>query len=145
MTDASETRRVRASAGEGTEVPPPDIRPLNMIRRVVARKMTQAAQTIPAVTLHRDAAFARLLHDRSELGAATGHRLRLDAILAAIVGRALVRHDLLNGAWVETPPGVLVHPERNVAIAVDTPVGLVAVSLRQADVHTPGRARHAAR
>ena len=38
---------------EAADVPPPDIRPLTMIRRVVARKMTQAAQTIPAVTLHR--------------------------------------------------------------------------------------------
>jgi len=104
---------------------------------VVARKMTQAAQTIPAVTLHRDAAFARLLHERTELGAASGHRLRLDAILAAIVGRALVLHELLNGQWVEAPPAVLVHPQRNVAIAVDTPVGLVAVCLRDADVRAP--------
>jgi len=121
----------------GSEAQTEDIRPLTMIRRVVARKMTQAAQTIPAVTLHRDAAFARLLHERTELGAAAGHRLRLDAILAAIVGRALVRHELLNGSWVETPPAVLVHPERNVAIAVDTPVGLVAVCLRDADVRAP--------
>ena len=66
MTDPGERG---APAGQGTDEPSPDIRPLNMIRRVVARKMTQAAQTIPAVTLHRDAQFGRLLHDRSELGA----------------------------------------------------------------------------
>ena len=99
--------------------------------------MTQAATTIPAVTLHRDAAFGRLLDERRDLGVTTGHRLTLDAILAAIVGRALVAHDLLNGSWVETPPAVLVHAERNVAIAVDTPFGLVAVVLRSADVRTP--------
>ena len=117
--------------------PAGDIRPLSTIRKVVARKMTQAATTIPAVTLHRDTSFARLLDERRDLGATSGHRLTLDAILAAIVGRALAAHDLLNGSWVETPPAVLVHPERNVAIAVDTPMGLVAVVLRSADTRTP--------
>ncbi len=99
--------------------------------------MTQAATTIPAVTLHRDASFGRLLDERLDLGATSGHRLTLDAILAAIVGRALAAHDPLNGSWVETPPAVLVHPDRNVAIAVDTPMGLVAVVLRSADTRTP--------
>jgi pyruvate dehydrogenase E2 component (dihydrolipoamide acetyltransferase) len=113
--------------------PAQDIRPLSTIRKVVARKMTQAATTIPAVTLHRDASFRRLLDERRDLGTATGQRPSLDAILAAIVGRALAAHDLLNGSWIDTPPAVLVHPERNVAIAVDTSHGLVAVVLRDAD------------
>ncbi len=134
MTSTIEPGDHGVDAADG---PAPDVRPLTMIRRVVARKMTQAMQTIPAVTLHRDASFGRLLDERREAGAVSGHRLTIDAILAAIVGRALVRHDLLNGSWVETPPGVLVHPERNVAIAVDSPMGLVAVCLRQADSRTP--------
>lgn len=118
---------------DDTATPAQDIRPLTMIRRVVARKMTQAAQTIPSVTLHREAAFGRLLDARRELASMTGHRPSLDAILAAIVASSLIHHDLLNGSWVETPPAVLVHPERHVAIAVDTPNGLVAVVLRDAD------------
>jgi pyruvate dehydrogenase E2 component (dihydrolipoamide acetyltransferase) len=107
-----------------------------MIRRVVARKMTQAATTIPAVTLHRDASFRRLLDERRELGVATGQRPTLDVILAVITARALAAHDLLNGSWVETPSAVLVHPVRNVAIAVDTAHGLVAVVLREADMRS---------
>src|SRR4029079_11133213 len=95
--------------------------------------MTQAATTIPAVTLHRGASFRRLLDERRDVGVATGQRPSLDAILAAIVGRALAAHELLNGSWVETPPAVLVHPGRNVAIAVDTAHGLVAVVRRDAD------------
>jgi pyruvate/2-oxoglutarate dehydrogenase complex dihydrolipoamide acyltransferase (E2) component len=121
------------AAGQGQDGEPPDLRPLTMIRRVVARRMTQAAQTIPAVTLHRDVAFARLLRERDELGAVSGRRPAIDAILAAIIGRVLVTHDLLNGSWVETPPAVQVHAARNVAVAVDTPMGLVAVMLGSAD------------
>ncbi len=130
MTDPGESGR---SVGQQIDAPAPDLRPLTMIRRVVARRMTQAAQTIPAVTLHRDASFVRLLHERRELEVAAGRRPAVDAILAAIVGRSLVTHDLFNGSWVETPAAVQVHPARNVAIAVDTPLGLVAVVLGSAD------------
>jgi pyruvate/2-oxoglutarate dehydrogenase complex dihydrolipoamide acyltransferase (E2) component len=121
---------------EGPAAPRDDIRPLSMVRRVVARKMTQAAETIPSVTLHRDASFARLLRDRGDLAVPPGRGPVIDSILAAIVARSLAIHDLLNGSWVETPPAVLVHPERNIAIAVDTPQGLVAVVLGSADTRS---------
>jgi pyruvate dehydrogenase E2 component (dihydrolipoamide acetyltransferase) len=111
----------------------PDLRPLTRIRKVVAKRMTLAAQTIPAVTIHRDAAYGALLERRRELAVPPGRGPAIDAMLAAVVGRALVTHDLLNGSWVEEPPAVRVHPVRNVAIAVDTPQGLVAVVLRDAD------------
>jgi pyruvate dehydrogenase E2 component (dihydrolipoamide acetyltransferase) len=110
-----------------------DLRPLGRIRRVVARRMTESAQTIPAVTLHRDAAFAALLRRRQELAVPPGRGPAIDAMLAAVVARALVTHDLLNGSWVDEPPAVEVHPARHIAIAVDTPHGLVAVVLRDAD------------
>ena len=95
-----------------------------MIRRVVARKMTQAAADHPG----RHAPPGRLVRATAARAAATWARHPAGGpastrILAAIVGRALAAHDLLNGSWVETPPAVLVHPERNVAIAVDTPHG----------------------
>jgi pyruvate dehydrogenase E2 component (dihydrolipoamide acetyltransferase) len=120
------------AGGEDTEAP--DLRPLTRIRRVVAKRMTQAAQTIPAVTIHRDASYAPLLQRRQELAVPPGRGPAIDALLAAIVARALVTHDLLNGSWVEEPPAVRVHPGRHIAIAVDTPQGLVAVVLRDADV-----------
>jgi pyruvate dehydrogenase E2 component (dihydrolipoamide acetyltransferase) len=111
----------------------PDLRPLTRIRRVVAKRMTQAAQTIPAVTIHRDAAYAALLQRRRELAVPPGRGPAIDAMLAVVVARALAKHDLLNGSWVEDPPAVRVHPGRHIAIAVDTSQGLVAVVLRDAD------------
>lgn len=124
------------SSGEGSREGAPetrDLRPLSRIRRVVARRMTQSAQTIPAVTLHRDAAFVGLLRRRQELAVPPARGPAIDAMLASIVARALVTHDLLNGSWVDEPPAVEVHPARHIAIAVDTPHGLVAVVLRDAD------------
>ena len=111
----------------------PDLRPLTRIRRVVAKRMTQAAQTIPAVTIHRDAPYAALLQRRRELAVPPGRGPAIDAMLAVVVARALAKHDLLNGSWVEDPPAVRVHPGRHIAIAVDTSQGLVAVVLRDAD------------
>lgn len=107
----------------------PDVRPLTLIRRVVARRMTQAALTIPAVTLHREVRFARLLERRRAMDPPPS----VDILVAGAVARSLVTYELLNGSWMENPPAVLVHPERNVAVAVETTQGLTIVVLREAD------------
>jgi pyruvate dehydrogenase E2 component (dihydrolipoamide acetyltransferase) len=112
-----------------------DLRPLSPVRRVVARRMTEAWQTIPAVTLQRSVAFGALLELRGRL--ADGERKpAIDTLLARIVALALTEHDRLNGSWREESRAVLVHPERNVAIAVDTPRGLTIVVLGRADART---------
>lgn len=128
MTDKS------AARGESTSpAPEGELRPLTTFRRVVARKMSEAWRTIPAVTLQRSVPFARLLAARERLAGPTGRKPAIDALLASLAGRALAEHSLLNGSWREEERAVLVHPQRNVAIAVDTPQGLSAVVLREAD------------
>jgi pyruvate dehydrogenase E2 component (dihydrolipoamide acetyltransferase) len=116
--------------------PGEDLRRLSPVRRVVARKMTEAWLSIPAVTLHRTLPLASVLAARDRL-AAGGRKPALDVLMAIIVGRALAEFDLLNGSWREEPRAVVVHPARNIAIAVDTPMGLTAVVLREADRRTP--------
>jgi pyruvate dehydrogenase E2 component (dihydrolipoamide acetyltransferase) len=117
-------------------VPGEDLRRLSPIRRVVARKMTEAWLTIPAVTLHRPLPLASVLAARDRL-AAGGRKPALDILMAILVARALAEYDLLNGSWREDARAVVVHPTRNIAIAVDTPLGLTAVVLREADQRTP--------
>ena len=114
------------------------LRPLSPVRRVVARRMTEAWQTIPAVTLHRAVPFAALLDARERLARPDGDHRKpaLDVLLAVLASRALAEHELLNGSWVEERRAVRVAPVRNVAIAVDTPRGLVPVVLRDPD-HRP--------
>jgi len=121
--------------GGATATPPDEgeLRPLSSIRRVVARKMAEAWRTIPAVTLQRSAPFAALLAARDRLADPTGRKPAVDALLASLVGRALAEHELLNGSWREEERAVLVNPRRNVAVAVDTPGGLMAVVLQDAD------------
>jgi len=125
----------RLSGPGGSEPPAADdeLRPLTTFRRVVARKMAEAWRTIPAVTLHRSVPFARLLAARERLADPTGRKPAVDVLLAIFVGRALAEHPLLNGSWREDERAVLVHPQRHVAIAVDTPLGLSAVVLREVD------------
>jgi pyruvate dehydrogenase E2 component (dihydrolipoamide acetyltransferase) len=95
--------------------------------------MAEAWRTIPAVTLHRSVSFASLLAAREGLVTPEGTRPAIDLLLAVLVGRALVEHDLLNGSWVEEQRAVLIHPHRHLALAVDTRRGLTAVVLRDAD------------
>jgi pyruvate dehydrogenase E2 component (dihydrolipoamide acetyltransferase) len=116
--------------------PPEDLRRLSPIRRVVARKMTEAWLSIPAVTLHRTLPFGGLLATRERLGAG-GRKPALDVLMAILVARTLSEFDLLNGSWREDARAVLVHPDRNIAIAVDTPLGLSAVVLRDVDRRSP--------
>ncbi len=117
--------------------PADEIRRLTGVRRVVARRMTEAWQTIPAVTLHRPLPMARLIELRAAHAEAAGHKLSLDALLAAAVARALTEHPLLNGSWLDAELAVAVHRLRNIAVAVDTPQGLTAVVLREADTRSP--------
>lgn len=111
---------------------PSELRRTSSIRRVVARKMTEAWRTIPAVTLHRSVSFDALLETRQRL-ADGGRKVAVDTFLTKLAALALAEHDLLNGSWVEEERAVLVHLDRNVAVAVDTPAGLSAVVLRAAD------------
>ena len=117
--------------------PADEIRRLTGIRRVVARRMAEAWQTIPAVTLQRSLPMGRLIQLRAAHAEETGVKLSLDALLAAAVGRALSAHDLLNGSWLDAEHAVAIHPRRNIAIAVDTEQGLTAVVLRDADTRSP--------
>lgn len=120
---------------------PPDavdeIRPVTGIRKVVARRMAEAWRTIPAVTLNRTVPMAPLLELRAAHANETGTKLSLDAILAGCVARALAANPILNGSWLEAEHAVAVHPQRNIAVAVDTPGGLTVVVLRDADAKSP--------
>jgi len=97
--------------------------------------MTDAWLSIPAVTLHRTLPLAAVLAARERL-AAGGRKPALDVLVAILVGRALAENDLLNGSWADAVRAVTVHPARNIAIAVDTPLGLTTVVLREADRRT---------
>jgi pyruvate dehydrogenase E2 component (dihydrolipoamide acetyltransferase) len=102
--------------------------------------MSDSWATIPAVTLHRSVPFAPLLAARVRLAGEEGRLPAIDAVLAILVARILGEFELLNGSYLVEQRAVLVHPRPNIAVAVDTPNGLTAVVLRDADRLSPAEA-----
>lgn len=112
---------------------PVEVQPLAGVRGVIARRMSESAFTAPHVTLFTEADATQLVEARSQLNAELGGRTKIsyNAILVAIVGRALREHPALNACLV----GEEIHLYRNihVALAVDTERGLLAPVIREAD------------
>lgn len=110
------------------------------VRQVVARKMTESA-AIPQFT-----AFADL-----DLQALTAARERIGwtALLVYAVARTLRDHPALNSTWQDDRPTPAGHV--GIALAVDTPVGLLApvlvdpdrLTLDQVDARTKQLVAHA--
>ena len=65
---------------------------------------------------------------REQIGAELGEKLSYNALLVAIVAKALREHPSVNASWVEAisnqPSAISVHDAIHIGIAVDTPRGL---------------------
>ncbi len=112
---------------------PVEVQPLAGVRGVIARRMSQSAFTAPHVTLFTEVDATNLVWARRQLNAELGGVIKIsyNALLLAIVARALVEHPALNGCLV----GEEIHRYREIhlALAVDTERGLLAPVVRQVD------------
>lgn len=115
--------------------PPPAAatrRPATGIEKVVARRLTEAKQTIPHFYVLAEANVTRLLALREELNAQKGHpRLSLTHFVVAAVGRVLRQMPETNVVWADDE--VIQLPDGDVGVAVDTPRGLLVPVVRKAD------------
>ena len=95
----------------------------------IARRMT-AATAVPTFVVHRDittaAAAAAVARAREE-----GHRVTLTDVLLKTVGAAAAAHPRVN-AWTDGSEVVELR-HVGVALAVDTPEGVVAPVVREVD------------
>jgi pyruvate dehydrogenase E2 component (dihydrolipoamide acetyltransferase) len=102
------------------------------LRRTIAARMVAASQTTAPVTLTTTADATNLVSLRAQFksAATTGEAAGPGyiAFIARLASQALVEHPPLNQQWIdgriETPNGI------HVAIAVDTPAGLLTPVLR---------------
>ncbi|MDE2302419.1 MAG: 2-oxo acid dehydrogenase subunit E2 [Sphingomonadales bacterium] len=115
------------AAGEN----PPEIVPFDRIRKIVARRLTEAKQQIPHFYLRISARADALLALRRTANLVLACKASLNDYLVKACALALVRHPEVN---------VQVHGETlhrfahaDIAIAVASPAGLVTPVLRQAD------------
>ncbi|MFM5886278.1 MAG: 2-oxo acid dehydrogenase subunit E2 [Novosphingobium sp.] len=110
---------------------PPRVEPFDKVRKVVARRLTEAKQTIPHFYLRVSARADDLVALRKTANLVLGIKASLNDYLVKAVAMALARHGDVN---VQVH-GDAVHSfaHADVAIAVASPKGLVTPVVRQAD------------
>ncbi len=112
---------------------PVEVQPLTGVRSVIARRMSDSAFTAPHVTLFTEADATNLVEARTQLNTelAGSVKISYNAILIAIVARALREHPALNACLVNEE--IHLYQDIHIALAVDTERGLLVPVIRQAD------------
>lgn len=109
----------------------PQVQPFDKVRKIVAKRLTEAKQTIPHFYLRVSAAVDELMALRKTANLVLGTKASINDYIVKAVALALVKHPDVN---VQVH-GDSVHsfPHADVAIAVASPKGLVTPIVRQAD------------
>ena len=127
---ASTSARAEASPARAQHSSPTR-RPATAIEKVVARRLTEAKQTIPHFYVQGEADVTRLLALREELNAAgDAPRISLTHFVVAALSRALAAAPEMNVVWAEDE--IIQLGGADIGIAVDTDRGLLVPVLRNA-------------
>ncbi|TAL27212.1 MAG: pyruvate dehydrogenase complex dihydrolipoamide acetyltransferase [Alphaproteobacteria bacterium] len=105
--------------------------PNNGIRKVIARRLTEAKQTIPHFYLSVDCELDALLNVRKELNdAAQGYKISVNDFVIKATGMALVKYPAANVSW--TDDNIVQYERADVSVAVATPNGLITPIIKDA-------------
>jgi len=108
--------------------------PLNSVRKVVAKRMAEAAATIPMVTLNSTldvTPIATYRENRKKSQNEQSNIPSLNAIIISVTSKALIAHPYLNASF-EKGNIRLITPI-HIGLAVNTQEGLKVVVIRNAD------------
>jgi pyruvate dehydrogenase E2 component (dihydrolipoamide acetyltransferase) len=108
--------------------------PLDNIRKVSARRLTEAFRDIPHFPLSVDLQIDNLLEARSRINKAlesTGVKVSVNDIVMKAAALALVRVPEANASF--TPEGIAVHNHADIAMAVAIEGGLITPVIRAAE------------
>jgi pyruvate dehydrogenase E2 component (dihydrolipoamide acetyltransferase) len=109
--------------------------PMEPMRRAIARRMSQSAQTAPHIHLFADMEMDRLEQVREELGPAVqervGVKLSINDLLIKATALTLREFPMLNASLQGDE--ILVAPRINVGLAVAVPQGLLVPAIPGAD------------
>lgn len=103
--------------------PPVSIKPLSGLRAVIAERLSSSWQERPHVTLTTEADATNLVSARQQAIAELEQKVSYDALLVALVARALTEHPYVNVRLTEA--GIEELHRVNVGVAVDTERGLL--------------------
>ncbi len=109
-----------------------EVVPFDKIRKIVARRLTEAKQNIPHFYLRLSASTDALMELRKTANLVLGCKASVNDYLVKAVAMALVRHPDVN---VQVH-GEAIHrfPHADISIAVASPKGLVTPIVRQANL-----------
>ena len=120
--------RVAALAGN----PPYTERPLNAMRRVIARRLTESKQTVPHFYLTIDCEIDVLLKIRSELNAKSdAYRISVNDFVVRAAALALRQVPAANASWSDD--AILLWDTADIAVAVALDDGLITPIVKAAD------------
>ena len=108
--------------------------PLGMVQKTMAKRMLQSAREIPQFSLSWELDADELAARRGRINAGIEEEERqvsITALLIWLTARALGRHPRMNSRFDED--AMIQHEHVNMAVAMDTPYGLVAPVIREAE------------
>lgn len=110
----------------------PQIVPMDKIRKVVARRLTESKQHIPHFYLRMNVRVDDLMTLRKTANLVLGVKASINDYLVKAVALALVRHPAVN---IQVHGDAIHHfPHADVSVAVASPKGLVTPIVRSADL-----------
>jgi pyruvate dehydrogenase E2 component (dihydrolipoamide acetyltransferase) len=140
LADAPRTEKGPALSG-------PEVRPLSMMRKTIARRLTEAKQTIPHIYLTIDVDADKLVLLREQINAelaggppqgarpgkdeAPREKISINDLLIKACAVALTRVPECNAQF--SPEAILVFKRIDISVAVAIPGGLVTPVVRDAD------------
>jgi pyruvate dehydrogenase E2 component (dihydrolipoamide acetyltransferase) len=111
-----------------------DLVPLDMMRKTIAKRMTESFRDIPHFSLTIDLELDKLVKARAEINerfADQGVRISVNDILIKACALALKRVPESNASY--TPDGIALHHHADIAVAVAIPGGLITPIIREAE------------
>ncbi len=132
-----------APAPPAATTPPPAITepgrlvPLSNIKRITARRLTQAKQTVPHFYVSMDVELDALLKLRADLNARSpkdtdqAYKLSVNDMLIKACAATLRRVPNVNASYTED--GIFLYDNIDISVAVSIPDGLITPIIRNAD------------
>jgi pyruvate dehydrogenase E2 component (dihydrolipoamide acetyltransferase) len=105
--------------------------PLSMMRKTIAKRLTQAKVEAPHFYLTTTLDGGGLLSWKNRLTQKSGIKISINDLLLFACAKALARHPQVNSSW--QGDSVRYHSEVHLAMAVALPTGLITPVLFQAD------------